>query len=156
MTRKNEICNIRDSYQFYKEKVERDNESYIADEDTYIDIIKLFFKFLFKLVLEGEEVSLPMRMGTVSIKGKVGAVTNAMVPNWPATKELRERCEECNENKQIVYHLNEHTDYTRYSFRWNNKNYPIPNKSFYRFILSKNNKTEIYKKIMAGKEYVLE
>ncbi len=146
--------NIRDSYKIYK-TLTHTPES-IKD---YTAIANDYMKFLMEKVLEGEEVTLPARMGTLSITGKQRKIrfredgTPVLPPNWAKTKKLWERNEEAKLAKKLVYCTNEETNGVVYKVHWSKNRVPIENKSFYSFRLTRTNKRAISDAIKRGVEY---
>ena len=115
--------NIRSSYREYKK-----NFSNTVDIKTYIEISTKYIKFLMSKVFEGEEVTLPARLGTIRIVGtrqevKVDENGNikGLSPNWKKTKELWDSNSEAKANKKLIYNTNEHSSGIRYKFIWSKK-----------------------------------
>lgn len=150
------MSNIRESYKYYKRVT--DNPRDIKD---YINLCNMFNQFLMDKTLAGEEITLPARLGTLSILGKKQKVrfdeNNQVVglpPNWRKTKELWERNPEAKAEKRLVYCTNEHTGNTRYRFVWSKKNVLVTNKTLYSLRITRTNKRVLHKKILNGQEYV--
>lgn len=150
--------NIRDSYKLYKRDCKKPIEI-----DQYLDIVHSFLKFIMNEVYNGEKVALPQRLGTINVIGKkikagidkeTGQIKN-LAPDWVRTKELWENCPECKENKQLVFHLNEHTNGVRYRINWSKKNVLVKNKTMYSLIFTRDNKRALHKLIINGKEYLV-
>tara|TARA_R110000850_G_scaffold217078_4_gene342540 strand:+ start:85 stop:543 length:459 start_codon:yes stop_codon:yes gene_type:complete len=147
--------NLRESYRLYKESV--DNP---IDIKIYLLLSADYNKFLIKKVLEGKEVTLPSRMGTLSILGKEqkirfdeeGKITG-LAPDWVNTKKLWETNSIAKEKKQLVYHTNSHTDNVRYKFLWSKKNVLVENKTLYSLRLTRTNKRAVHQKILDGAQY---
>ena len=115
-----------------------------------------------KVIVDGDEIILPFKTGKLSVIGlkqKVSFDENGNVkglsPNWKKTKELYDSCEECREKRQIVYNTNEHSDGIRYKFNWSLGGVLLLNKNFYNLKFTRQNKRNLYKEIMNGKEYVI-
>lgn len=150
--------NIRSSHKNYKEISEDP-----IDISTYCKIVNDFNKFIMANVFNGNEVVLPSRLGTLSIKGKKVDIKfdekgrlKGHAPDYQATKELWEKCPECKENKQMVFHLNEHTNGIRYKFFWSKNRVLVENKTFYNMIFTRTNKRLLSKLIKDGREYYVE
>lgn len=111
-----------------------------------------------KKLLEGEEVKLPSRMGSLVIYGKKtpllaeGAHRRRNI-NWPATNKLWAECPECKERRQFVVYLNEHSDRVYYKFNWNKTYMYVANRHLYKFVPTKDNRAALSELIIAGKEY---
>lgn len=148
--------NIRYAYKEYR----KESDSPVGREE-FVDLCNGYHKFLMDLVFEGHEVVLPNQMGSLYIVGnKVKLRTKEdgtpnLAPNWPKTRALWERCEECKERNQLVYHTNAHTGGIRYKLMWSKKKAPIKFKSLYAFRLTRANKRRIHNDVLNGKEYFI-
>ena len=148
--------NIRSSYKSYKAE-----STDPVSEKEFLVLTSGYMTFLIKKILEGEEVTLPAKMGTMFIQGKVKKLkfnkdgVPILPPNWAETKKLWDRNPEAKATKKIVYCLNEETDGVVYKLNWSKNRVPIQNKLYYTFILSRANKRAIHNKIKQGKEYLI-
>ena len=148
--------NIRSSYKSYKKTVDTP-----VEEKQYLEIANGYMEFLIQKVLEGEEVTLPARLGTLFIQGvKKNLKFNKdgiplLPPNWAATKKLWDSNPDAKATKKIVYCLNEETDGVVYKLHWSKNRVPIENKLYYNFILTRGNKRAINSSIKQGKEYLI-
>lgn len=148
--------NIRSSYKTYRESV-----STPIEEKQYLEIANGYMEFLIQKVLEGEEVTMPARLGTLFIQGvKKNLKFNKdgiplLPPNWAATKKLWDSNPDARATKKIVYCLNEETDGVVYKLHWSKNRVPIENKLYYNFILTRANKRAIHQEIKQGKEYLI-
>lgn len=147
--------NLRESYRLYKQLT--DNP---VDIKTYLILTADYNKYLISKVLEGKEVTLPSRMGTLSILGKEQKIKfdeegkiKGLAPDWVKTKKLWEENEEAKVNKKLVYHTNSHTDNVRYKFLWSKKNVLVENKTLYSLRLTRTNKRAVHKEIINGAQY---
>ena len=120
-----------------------------------------FNKFIMEFVFQGDEVRLPEKMGTISVKGRkiktkvdeeLGRIVNQQ-PDYGETNKLWAKCPECKERKQMIYHLNEHTDGIRYKFFWSKEKMIVQNKLFYAMQFTRTNKRYVSYLIQQGKEY---
>lgn len=148
--------NIRESYKLYKKTSKEP-----VGISTYTKLTGLYIKFLILKVLEGEEVTLPARLGTLHIRGKQQKVKfdedgkmTGLSPNWKDTKKLWDSCPECKEKKQLIYNTNEHTGGIRYKYLWSKARVLISNKTLYSLKMTRDNKRAVFKKIMEGQEYI--
>ena len=148
--------NIRSSYKRYSEEMRTP-----VEEKEFITIANGYMEFLIQKVLEGEEVTMPARLGTLFIQGvKKKLKFNRdgiplLPPNWAKTKELWDKNPEAKATKKIVYCLNEETDGVVYKLHWSKNRVPIENKLYYNFILTRANKRAIHQSIKQGKEYLI-
>lgn len=147
---------IRDTYVLYKE-----NSYKPVSINLYLEIVQLFLKYLVSLAFQGEEVKLPARMGVILIQGRKskakvqGDTIRGLAPDWKETKKLWSECGKCKENKQLVFHLNEHSMGVRYKFFWSKKNVLAENKTLYALQLTRTNKRNVKNLIQEGKEYIV-
>ena len=148
--------NIRSSYKRYSKEMEKPVEL-----NTFIPIANGYMEFLINKVLQGEEVTLPARLGTLFIQGVKKKLrfnkdgVPLLPPNWGETKKLWDRSPDAKATKKIVYCLNEETNGVVYKLHWSKNRVPIENKLFYNFILTRENKRAIHKQIKQGKEYII-
>lgn len=147
--------NLRDSYKHYKNNAENP-----MDIKTYLRLAADYNKFLMKKVLEGKEVTLPSRMGTLLVQGKTQKVRLdedgnilGLAPDWVKTKKLWEENEKARKEKKLLYHLNSHTGNVRYKYFWSKKNVLVENKTLYSLRLTRANKRAVNAKIMEGVNY---
>ncbi len=148
--------NVRDSYKLYRQTAVN-----TVDSKTYISYANEYNKFLANKVLEGETITLPSRMGTLSIVGKKqnirfdesGAV-KGLAPDWVKTKQLWNNNPEARKNKKLLYHTNSHTDNVRYKFFWSKTNIITLNKILYSLKITRDNKRAVHNLIKEGKQYV--
>lgn len=147
--------NLKSSYKVYKNSVERP-----IDVKNYLLIVGDFLQFLIQKVLEGHEVTLPNRLGKLSIIGREQKITiekngkiKGLAPDWVKTKELWEKNPEARKNKKLVYHTNNKTGGITYRYFWAKKNVIILNKNLYSLRLTRTNKRAASSLINSGKEY---
>jgi hypothetical protein len=148
--------NIRSSYKRYSKEVETPVEI-----NNFISIANGYMEFLMQKVREGEEVTMPARIGTLFIQGtKKNLKFNKdgiplLPPNWGETKKLWDRNPDAKATKKIVYCLNEETNGVVYKVNWSKNRVPIENKIYYNLILTRDNKRAIHQSIKQGKEYLI-
>ena len=147
--------NLRESYKLYKNTVENP-----VDIKVYLRLAADYNKFLISKVLDGKEVTLPSRMGTLSIVGRKQKVKfdeegnpTGLAPDWVRTKLLWARDSIAKANRKLLFHLNSHTENVRYKFLWSKKNVLVENKTLYSLRLTRTNKRAVHKKIIEGAQY---
>lgn len=146
--------NLRDSYKKYIETT--DNPVNIKN---YLEIVGLYNKFLIMKTLEGHEVTLPARMGVISIVGRKPTVRVedgkiiGLAPDWVKTKKLWDNNPEAKAKKQLVYHTNAHTDGVRYKWNWSKNNMPVENKTLYALKFTRTNKRIVHALIKDGVQF---
>lgn len=142
--------NLRDSYKAYKAST--DNP---VDIKTYLMITGNYHKFLLDKVVDGEEITLPARMGTLSVVGTEQEVRFGddgkpiLPPDWVKTRELWEKSPEAKAQKKLVYLTSD----IRYKFLWSKKRVLVTNKMLYSLRLTRTNKRAVSSAIKQGKEY---
>lgn len=147
--------NARDSYKLYKSI----SENPISSKD-YLDIGAGYREFMIEKVLEGEEVTIPAKIGTLAIVGTKRKLrfnddgTPILPPDWKATKALWDRNPEAKRLKKRVFCTNEHTGGVVFKLLWSKRRVPMENKSLFAFRLVKGHKIAINKSIESGKEYL--
>lgn len=148
--------NIRSSYKRYLKEVKTP-----VDINSFIPVANGYMEFLMGKVREGEEVTLPARLGTLFIQGTKKSLKfnkdgiPELPPNWGETKKLWDRNPEAKATKKIVYCLNEETNGVVYKVNWSKNRVPIENKIYYNLILTRGNKRAIHNRIKQGKEYLI-
>lgn len=147
--------NIRDSYKYYKK-----NSSAPVEINTYLAISMGFIKFLMSLVMSGDEVVLPAKLGVFRVNGKKQKIrfddaghVKGLSPNWARTKLLWKSSEEARLKKQLVYNTNEHSDSLRYKFLWSKRRSIVENKNLYTLTMTRANKRELAARIKSGQEF---
>ena len=153
--------NIRSSYKLYKELRNQENKISIVDIKTYIEIANNYNKFLFDKIIEGEEITLPAKMGTMYIIGskqKVKFDENGLPllpPDWTKTLVYWKNNPQAKIDKKVIYCTNEHTNGVRYKILWSKKRIMVENKTLYSLRLTRTNKRNISASIKKGKEYLI-
>lgn len=145
-----------DSYNIYKALSKNP-----IDKTTFLKIANHFIQFLMDKLFDLGEVTLPERLGKITITGKKtkikiedGAI-KGLAPDWAETKKLWEEDAEAKANKQLVYHFNENTNGVRYKFSWIKSRVLVSNKTFYNLIMTRQNKRDLSQEIKNGKEYLI-
>lgn len=147
---------IKLSYDLYNST--QDNP---VDKKTYIDINRLFMKYLSGKLLVGGYVKFPERLGYVQVIGSKskfrveGNQIKGLAPDWKSTKELWEREPKAREQKRVLFHFNEETNGIRYRFFWSKSGIVIPNKTLYNFRACRTNKRTLSKRVKEGYEYLI-
>lgn len=143
--------NLRSSYIEYKKSCPKP-----VKLKDYLTLTSDYNKFLIEKVLEGKEVTLPSRMGTLAVVGKTQNFKNggvSLAPDWVKTKVLWEKSEKAKVEKKLVYHTNSHTDGVRYKFLWSKKNVLVENKTLFSLRMTRTNKRAVHQKILEGSQY---
>lgn len=148
------IKSINTSYKFYKK---------ISQEPVilyhYLEIAREYNKFLIDKVISGQCVSLPERMGSLHIQGKIENVRfdqenkiKGLAPDWVKTKKLWDSNEKAKTEKKLLYHINK--DNTRYKFFWSKHKIVVKNKILYSLLMTRANKRAAHKAIINGTQYI--
>lgn len=138
---------IGDAYKHYKE--EHGNVQNI-NNSVFSSICKEFYASVSEAIIyQAFDFKLPFRLGRLRVrkyKPKLsfkedGSLNKSKLrPDWAATKALWAEDEKAKENKQLVYHMNEHSNGYQHRWFWEKRTSNIPNHSAYCFIPSRNNK----------------
>jgi len=147
--------NLRESYKLYKEIVENP-----VDIKVYLLLAADYNKFLIDKVLAGKEVTLPSRMGTLSIVGRKTKIrfdddghVVGLAPDWVKTKALWDNNPQAKKERKRVFHLNEDTGGYRYKFLWSKRNVLVENKTLYALRMTRTNKRAVHDNIKNGVQY---
>ncbi len=148
--------NTKSSYKMYVE-----NSKNPIDSKTYVKIVNGFIQHLVERLFITGGVMFPQRLGNLSVIGKKVKVKIedgkivGLAPDWQNTKKLWARDPEARENKQLVYHFNEHTNSIRYRFFWSKARALMANKTLFTLKMTRTNKRKLAKLIKSGKEYLI-
>lgn len=148
--------NTRKSYALYKKTVEQPK-----DIKLYISIANGYMQFLSEKLIDGEEITLPARMGTLALVGSKKKLRfhedgrPILPPNWQKTKKLWDNNPIAKQNKKLVYCTGEETNGVNYKFRWFKIRVAIENKTLYSIRMTRKNKRDASAAIKSGKEYFI-
>lgn len=161
---------IRDAYEFYSTST--DNP---LGYNMYVKIAEGYTNFILEKVMDGNDVEMGARLGTIAIRGKkVRPVINCrgeirgVAPSWGKTKKMWiEKADALGlsleeymantpkEERGLVHCFNEHTNGIRYSLVWMKKNVYAPNKNYYSLTFVRSVKRAIMDAVNNGKEYLV-
>ena len=148
------------SYKYYREK----GGTTKVKRTEFCKVAKDFNKHMMDLVFEGNEVKIPERLGVISVRGKkietkfdedLGRISNQCI-DFGETNKMWARNPELKEKKQMVYHLNEHSNGVRYRYFWSRDRVLVENKMFYTMVFTRANKRKLSRLIKSGIEYYIE
>lgn len=149
------VKNIRSSYKRYLSTTE--NPIPVKD---YVQINNLYNKFLVGKALQGHAVTLPNRMGVLSVQGRRQQIRLdedgkpiGLSPDWVGTKKLWDSNPEAKAKKTLLYHLNHHTDGVRYKWNWSKLKINTENRSLYTLKMTRENKRNLSNLIKEGVQY---
>lgn len=155
--RKPNIYSVKDSYKLHRTLTKRPLTSVL-----YCKIAHTFMKFIMTKIFDGEIVRLPANMGSIGVRGQrltptIGedGYVKGLPIDWGQTRKLWERCLECKEKKQLVFHFNEHSNGVMYKIFWSTKDVILSNKSAYslNFFKRTSKGGKLAKRIREGQEY---
>lgn len=148
---------VRDTYKNYKK--ESKNPVSIS---VYTKIINEYIKFFIQHILDGYEVGLPSKFGSIRVTGKKQKISfdengdiKGLTPNWRKTKELWDSDPEAKKIKKLVYNTNENTDGIIYRFQWSKSLSTLRYKSLLSLIIARDTKRSLHKLLIKSepKEY---
>lgn len=159
-----------DAFNFYKANTENP-----LGYNAYTKIAFGYTNFIIDKVMDGNDVQLGAKLGTIAIRGKKARpVINCrgeirgVAPAWGKTKKMWTAKAEAlglsfeeyvattpKEERELVYCFNEHTNGIRYSLLWFNKNVNVMNKAYYSLTFMRRVKRAIMNAVNNGKEYLV-
>lgn len=161
---------IKDAYEFYKTNTENP-----LGYSMYVKIAEGYTNFIMEKVMDGNDVQLGARLGTIAIRGKkVRPVINCrgeikgVAPSWGKTRKMwMEKADALGisleeyiantpkEERGMIYCFNEHTNGIRYSLVWIKRNVYVPNKDYYTLTFVRSVKRAVRDAANSGKEYLV-
>jgi len=138
---------IQDPYtlpDIYKAYIEDKDEGspYDIPYSLFVDIAIHYLKEISQYILDGGSYVMPYSMGDISVVGKrpKKLSSKTMKPDWGLF------------NKSGVYsiHLNDHTDYRKYMFRWSKLQAKVKNMKSYRLVFTRENKRALASRLKSG------
>lgn len=127
---------IKDYYRAYNEMVITEGYVPVSYKD-FRSVLEDFFKTLSELIIEqGKTVTLPSRMGKLSVRKYLGHPDYVML-DYQSTKE----------EGVPVWQFNDHTGGYRYKFYWDKKPMMTTNSTKYQLIMTRCNKRRLAKVI---------
>lgn len=135
---------IESLYQFYLYDKEADSP-YIVDKKIYKQIVKEYITIVFEKIFDGNIYYMPYGFGPLYVNKRKVIVGKRLSPDWEATKKYG----------KMVFHLNEHTNGFKYSFKWDKGGCRFRNGRLYRLEIARLNKRALAKSIkQEGKDYI--
>jgi len=122
-------CTLKNAYKDY-------DDFYKVGYKKYRAICEDFNKRIIdKILLKAFEFKMPYRLGSLRIRKKLMNYSkkNKLKIDWQAT----------NQQKKVMYHLNDHTNGFNYRWFWSKINAVIKNKSVYSFQATRTNKRRL-------------
>lgn len=148
---------LNDGYKYYK----KTNKNPV-DKVTYLRIVGGFILYIMKKVFQGYEVDLSGgdSLGKIALRGsKLTPFVNdegqvrGLAINWKDTLALWKENPDAKENKEYIYHFNEHSNGITYCLQWYKHKASLGNKSYYSLIFSRRNKRTVPKLIKDENEF---
>jgi hypothetical protein len=126
-----------DMYKDYLNKIDK-NTPYDISYSLYRDIVSLYNKKIYDKLLEGFNVILPYKLGSVQI------IKKRMYFKTQQNKKLGIDWENTNKYGKLIHHLNEHSDGYKFLFFWDRyKKMSTPNSKYYKLIPTRTLKREL-------------
>lgn len=149
--------NSRSSLKLYKENTPVKDR--LSDRD-YLLIAEGYAEFMMEKVKDGEEVTIPAKLGSLRIRGRkkplkfVNGVPN-LPPDWAKTKKLWAENPDAKATKKLIFCTNENTSGAVYKLLWSKNAVPLENKTLYSLRLIRRHKRAIHELVDNGKEYLI-
>ncbi len=155
---------IKDTRDLY---LQNDNCGKRVNKADYLAIVADFMKFIVELIFHGHTIVLPVKCGTLDIKGKEGTLQmkttldlndksqtrTRLGVDWKTTKELWEKNPKAKEEKKLIFFFNEGTDSIVYKIRWQTFRSNLRHSTLYKFVFTRNNKRDTASLIKHGLEF---
>jgi hypothetical protein len=147
MRSKNRIDNAHglvDMYDFYISDKELDSPYFISRLE-FRTILKDYITIVFKEIFNGNMYYMPYGFGPLYVNKRKVIPGKRLSPNWEETKKYG----------KLIFHLNEHSNGFKYSFKWDKGNCRFKNNRLYRLEMARCNKRALAKSIKEeGKDYI--
>jgi len=135
---------IEDLYSFYLSDKE-ENSPYIISKKEYKEILKEYIDIVFNKIFDGSLYYMPFGFGPMYVNKRKIILGKRLSPDWEATKKYG----------KMVFHLNEHTNGFKYSFKWDKGACRVRNSRLYRLEIARLNKRALAKSIkQEGKDFI--
>lgn len=143
---------VKDAFTFYR-KVRPKESEYVLTESEFLSIIRKTNDILRQLIIQGEEIALPERMGKLELRKrqtvvefKNGKLRTNLPVDWDSTLKLWYEDEQSYKEKRLV------RQETKAVFKvfYNKYRADYTNKSFYQFHINREIKKGLKHKIKNG------
>lgn len=151
-----------DLYKYYKkvylQSFFKNKKIKVVNRKQYSEILYYYYRRCFEeMVLNNKTLKMTARLGSIKIFKrepfffKTSDFDNIDLPiDYNATLKLWNQDEEAKANKQIVRHLNEHSDGYVYFYKWIKQNSNVTNKNWYKFKATRTNKLLLSSEVKKG------
>lgn len=156
MERRHRVTNSygsKDAFRFYR-KIKPNDSKYVLTDCQYLQIIRTINNHLRDLLIQGEDVLLPEKMGRLELRKKAvykkfkdGKLKTNSPIDWNATLKLWYESTVCKTKKQLV--RQEIEELFNIYYNTNKANYN--NKTFYEFFVNRNIKLGLKNNIKLNK-----
>lgn len=144
---------VYDAYKYYRKNKPKEKQ-YIIKDVTYYKIIRKINNILKEMLIEGNDIKFPCRMGNLELRKsntgvyfKDGKVMNNYPIDWNTTLKLWYEDKESKEKKALVKKV---TD-TVFKVYYNKKTANYKNKAVFDFKLNRDIKNKLKLRIQEGK-----
>lgn len=131
---------MSDAYKYYKANYK--NEHAITQTEYSVIFKEVMERMMFRIIFEAADIKLPAGVGNLRIKKRPVKIKfnpngtlcrKGLRVDWQATKDLWATDQEAKDNKQVIFHFNEHTDRYNLSFYYDKRTSLMKNQSAYKF-----------------------
>lgn len=143
---------VKDAFHFYRRTRPKDHK-YVLTECEYLSIIRKTNNILKQLLIQGEEIQLPEKMGKLelrkrqtSIQFKDGKLKTNLPIDWDSTLKLWYEDELSYKNRKLIRQESREV----FKVFYNKYRADYPNKSFYKFNVNREIKKGLKYKIENG------
>lgn len=149
------------AYGFYKKSVAKKAQKFKISKKEYKEICKEYISTIIDIMLlEGQTIPLPYGLGDLRIRRSLTIPEFGLAKSdrklkidWKSTNELWKSNPELKEQKQFVYHLNDHSDGWYAVWHWTKFNMRLKGKRVYSFDPCWSNKRRLAKIMQEPKAY---
>jgi hypothetical protein len=139
-----EAYRLSELYSFYLSDKE-ENTSYIITFKEFRSVLKDYIRIVFDNIFDGNIYYMPFGFGPLYVNKRKVIPGKRLSPNWSETKKYG----------KLIFHLNEHSNGYKYSFKWDKGGCRFRNGKFYRLEMARCKKRELAKSIKVdGKDYI--
>lgn len=148
------IITLKDYYDYFKKQgLMKGFRKY-----EYTRVVNSYFEKMAELILEGNEIRLPHKLGKLFIQGRKMDfnIKNKLPIDWISTKKLWLKNPKFKEENKFVYYINSHTDNYRYYLRWSTRNSPVQFKTCFKLTPLRTFRLKMYDYIVNKKTQYIE
>lgn len=133
---------MKDIYLDYISTINKRTPYYVSFLD-FCELSKMYCtRIINKIVLESKSFKIPFRLGRLFVSKKKPKILSdsTLSVDWLETRKAG----------KIIRHINDHSNGYKYRFTWSKKTAFVINQTYYRLVLSRDNKRFLARTIKTG------